>query len=352
MRIDDIPKETLSVFRRGGVIPAQPLALNSERKLDPRRQRALSRYYLDAGSAGIAVGVHTTQFAIRDVGLYEPVLRLAAEEAESWVERTPFMVAGVVGKTDQALSEAKIAKSLGYHAVLLGLAALNDASVDELVTHCQKVADVMPVVGFYLQHAVGGRNLPYAFWKQFAEIENVVGIKLAPFNRYKTLDVVRGVADAGAKDRITLYTGNDDHIVGDLLTPFPVEINGQPDTINIVGGLLGHWSVWTRKAVELVEEISALRGQETIPVTWWTRDAAVTDSNGAFFDAANDYRGVIAGLHEVLRRQGLLEGIWCLDPAEDLGPGQLAEIDRVYKSYPELNDDDFVRQNLDRWLAG
>ena len=352
MRIDDIPKETLSVFRRGGVIPAQPLALNSERKLDPRRQRALSRYYLDAGSAGIAVGVHTTQFAIRDVGLYEPVLRLAAEEAESWVERTPFMVAGVVGKTDQALSEAKIAKSLGYHAVLLGLAALNDASVDELVTHCQKVADVMPVVGFYLQPAVGGRNLPYAFWKQFAEIENVVGIKLAPFNRYKTLDVVRGVADAGAKDRITLYTGNDDHIVGDLLTPFPVEINGQPDTINIVGGLLGHWSVWTRKAVELVEEISALRGQETIPVTWWTRDAAVTDSNGAFFDAANDYRGVIAGLHEVLRRQGLLEGIWCLDPAEDLGPGQLAEIDRVYKSYPELNDDDFVRQNLDRWLAG
>ena len=351
MRIDDIPKETLSVFRRGGVIPAQPLALNSERKLDPRRQRALSRYYLDAGSAGIAVGVHTTQFAIRDVGLYEPVLRLAAEEAESWVERTPFMVAGVVGKTDQALSEAKIAKSLGYHAVLLGLAALNDASVDELVTHCQKVADVMPVVGFYLQHAVGGRNLPYAFWKQFAEIENVVGIKLAPFNRYKTLDVVRGVADAGAKDRITLYTGNDDHIVGDLLTPFPVQIDGQPDTINIVGGLLGHWSVWTRKAVELVEEISALCGQEKIPMKWWTRDAAVTDSNGAFFDAANDYQGVIAGLHEVLRRQGLLEGIWCLDPDENLGPGQLAEIDRVYRSYPELNDDAFVRENLDRWLA-
>ncbi|MEX0582320.1 MAG: dihydrodipicolinate synthase family protein, partial [Sneathiella sp.] len=280
-----------------------------------------------------------------------PVLRLAAEEAESWVERTPFMVAGVVGKTEQALSEAKIAKSLGYHAVLLGLAALNDASVDELVTHCQKVADVMPVVGFYLQPAVGGRNLPYAFWKRFAEIENVVGIKLAPFNRYKTLDVVRGVADAGAKDRITLYTGNDDHIVGDLLTPFPVQIKGQPDTLNIVGGLLGHWSVWTRKAVELVEEISALRGQEKIPVKWWTRDAAVTDSNGAFFDAANDYQGVIAGLHEVLRRQGLLEGIWCLDPEEELGPGQLAEIDRVYRLYPELNDDAFVRENLDRWLA-
>ena len=351
MRIDDIPEQTLSVFRRGGVIPAQPLALNSKRELDPRRQRALSRYYLDAGSAGIAVGGHTTQFAIRDVGLYEPVLKLAAEEANSWVDRTPFMVAGVVGKTEQALTEAKMAKSLGYHAVLLGLAALNNASVDELVAHCRKVADVMPVVGFYLQPAVGGRNLPYEFWKRFAEIENVVGIKMAPFNRYKTLDVVRGVADAGAKDRITLYTGNDDHIVGDLMTPFPVRINGQTETMNIVGGLLGHWSVWTRKAVELVEEVSAIRGQETVSASWWTRDAAVTDSNGAFFDAANDYVGVIAGLHEVLRRQGLLEGIWCLDPDEDLGPGQLAEIDRVYKSYPELNDDDFVRQNLDRWLA-
>jgi len=351
MRIDDIPEKTLAAFRRGGVIPAQPLALNSKRELDPRRQRALSRYYLDAGSVGIAVGVHTTQFSIREVGLYEPVLRLAAEEAENWVERTPFMVAGVVGKTEQAVSEAKIAKSLGYQAILLGLAALNDASVDELVAHCRKVADVMPVVGFYLQPAVGGRNLPYEFWKQFAEIENVVGIKLAPFNRYKTLDVVRGVADAGAKDRITLYTGNDDHIVGDLITPFPVKINGRTETINIVGGLLGHWSVWTRKAVELIEEVSAVRGQEKISSTWWTRDAAVTDSNGAFFDAANDYVGVIAGLHEVLRRQGLLEGIWCLDPEETLGPGQLAEIDRVYNSYPELNDDDFVRQNLDRWLA-
>ena len=296
--------------------------------------------------------MHTTQFAIRDVGLYEPVLKLAAEEADSWIERTPFMVAGVVGKTEQALAEAKMAKSFGYHAVLLGLAALNNASVDELVAHCRKVADVMPVVGFYLQPAVGGRNLPYEFWKRFAEIENVIGIKMAPFNRYKTLDVVRGVADAGAKDRITLYTGNDDHIVGDLMTPFPVRINGQTETMNIVGGLLGHWSVWTRKAVELVEEVSAIRGQETVPASWWTRDAAVTDSNGAFFDAANDYVGVIAGLHEVLRRQGLLEGIWCLDPDEDLGPGQLAEIDRVYKSYPELNDDDFVRQNLDRWLAG
>ncbi|MCF8467016.1 MAG: dihydrodipicolinate synthase family protein [Sneathiella sp.] len=351
MRIDEIPVESLAAFRRGGVIPAQPLALTAKRELDTRRQRALSRYYLDAGAVGIAVGVHTTQFAIRDVGLYEPVLQLAIEEAESWISRTPFMVAGVVGKTSQAVAEAQLAKSLGYHAVLLGLAALNDASVDELVEHCKMIAGIMPVMGFYLQPAVGGRNLPYAFWRRFAEIENVVGIKLAPFNRYKTLDVVRGVADAGARDRVTLYTGNDDHIVGDLLTPFPVSINGQPDTINIVGGLLGHWSVWTRKAVELIEEISAVRGTDVISSAWWTRDAAVTDSNGAFFDAANDYVGVIAGLHEVLRRQGLLEGIWCLDPGEDLGPGQLEEIDRVYRSYPELNDDAFVRENLDRWLT-
>lgn len=351
MRIDEIPQQSLAAFRRGGVIPAHPLALNRRRELDTRRQRALSRYYLDAGAVGIAVGVHTTQFAIRDVGLYEPVLRLAIEEADSWISQAPFMVAGVIGKTSQAIAETQIAKSLGYHAVLLGLAALNDANVDELVEHCEKVAEIMPVMGFYLQPAVGGRNLPYEFWKRFAEIENVVGIKLAPFNRYKTLDVVRGVADAGAKDRITLYTGNDDHIVGDLLTPFPVQINGKSDTINIVGGLLGHWSVWTRKAVELVEEISAVRGNKKIASTWWAQDAAVTDSNGAFFDACNNYVGVIAGLHEVLRRQGLLEGTWCLDPKEELGPGQLGEIDRVYRSYPDLNDDAFVRENLDRWLA-
>lgn len=351
MRIDDIPTETLGAFRRGGVIPAQPLALDATRKLDERRQRALSRYYLDAGALGIAVGVHTTQFAIREVGLYEPVLRLASEEAANWISRTPFMVAGVVGKTAQAVKEAEIARGLGYQAVLLGLAALNDAGVDELIEHCRKVANVMPVMGFYLQPAVGGRHLPYTFWKRFAEIENVVGIKMAPFNRYKTLDVVRGVADAGAKERVTLYTGNDDHIVGDLLTPFPVEIDGKRELIHIRGGLLGHWSVWTKKAVELVEDVIATRESGTLSADWWTRDAAVTDSNGAFFDAANDYEGVIAGLHEVLRRQGLLDGIWCLDPKEGMGPGQAAEIDRVYRAYPELNDDAFVRENLGKWLA-
>jgi len=349
MQIGDIPSDTLTAFRRGGVIPAHPLALDADRRLDERRQRALSRYYLDAGSVGLAVGVHTTQFEIREVDLFEPVLRLAREEATGWVDREPFMVAGVIGRTAQAMAEAELARHLGYHAVLLSLAAWRGAGIDELIAHCRAVADVMPVMGFYLQPAVGGRDLPRDFWRRFAEIENVVGIKIAPFNRYRTLDVVQGVAAAGARDRVTLYTGNDDHIIGDLLTPFP-DGQGGP-AMRIVGGLLGHWSVWTRTAVELVEKIVSMPDRGAIDRGWWGRDAAVTDTNSAFFDAANDYKGVIAGLHEVLRRQGLLAGIWCLDPEETLGPGQAAEIDRVYRAYPELNDDAFVAANLERWLG-
>ncbi|MCB2054475.1 MAG: dihydrodipicolinate synthase family protein [Geminicoccaceae bacterium] len=352
MRIDDLPKDALAAFRRGGVIPAHPLALTEHRTLDERRQRAVSRYHLDAGSVGLAVGVHTTQFAIREAGLYEPVLRLAMEEAAGWVERTPFMVAGVVGRTDQAVAEAETARGLGYHAALLGLAALNDAAVDDLIVHCRTVAKIMPVMGFYLQPAVGGRHLSRTFWRRFAEIDNVVGIKIAPFNRYRTLDVLQGVARAGAADRIALYTGNDDHIVADLLTPFPVETAGDRMNLRIVGGLLGHWAVWTKRAVELVEEIKSLPAEGPIDRAWLTRDAAVTDTNGAFFDAANEYAGVIAGLHEVLRRQGLFEGTWCLDPHETLGPGQAQEIDRVYRLYPGLNDDAFVAAHRERWLDG
>ncbi|WDR06167.1 dihydrodipicolinate synthase family protein [Devosia rhodophyticola] len=351
MLITDIDANALQRFQNGCVIPAHPLALTGAREIDTRRQRALTRYYLDAGSGGLAVGVHTTQFAIRDVGLFEPVLRIAMEEAQNWVDHTPFMVAGVMGKTDQAIKEAELARGLGYHAALLGLGAMGDASEDQLIEHCQRVARVMPIIGFYLQAAVGGRNLSFNFWKQFATIDNVVGIKIAPFNRYKTLDVVRGVAAANAADRITLYTGNDDHIVGDLLTPFPVEIDGQPKHLNIKGGLLGHWSVWTQKAVHLLDDVQQLPTNGSIERHWWTRDAAVTDSNAAFFDAANNFLGVIAGLHEVLRRQGLLDNILCLDPNEDLGPNQAAEIDRVYRAYPELNDDAFVAANLDRWLG-
>jgi dihydrodipicolinate synthase/N-acetylneuraminate lyase len=328
-------------LRRGVVIPAHPLALNANRKLDERRQRALTRYYLASGAGGVAVGVHTTQFAIRDprVGLYEPVLRLAMEEMRS---TDAIRIAGIVGPTAQAVKEAGLAARLGYHAGLLSLAALREASVAQLVEHTRAVASVIPVFGFYLQPAVGGRVLPYAFWREFAEIENVVAIKMAPFNRYQTLDVVRAVAESGRARDIALYTGNDDNIVIDLLTPF--QFAGR--TMRIVGGLLGHWAVWARRAVELLERIQ----KEPDCSGWLTRAIEITDSNAAFFDTANEFAGCIAGLHEVLRRQGLLEGRWCLNPAEDLSPGQMEEIDRVYAAYPHLNDDEFVRQNLDAWL--
>lgn len=327
----------------GCAIPAQPLALTASRRLDERRQRALSRYYIAAGVGGLAVGVHTTQFAIRDpkIGLFRPVLELAAAEM-SRADRPLVRIAGVCGPTHQAVAEAGLLRDLGYHTGLLSLAALVSADVDQLVDHCRAVAAVIPVVGFYLQPSVGGRVLPYAFWRRFAEIEGVVAIKIAPFNRYQTQDVVRAVIDAGRTD-IALFTGNDDAIVADLLTPF--RFGGTER--RIVGGLLGHWSVWTRRAVELLDRC---RRADATPELL-RLGAEVTDSNAAFFDAANGFRGCIAGLHEVLRRQGLLEGLWCLDEQETLGPGQLAEIDRVYAAYPHLNDDDFVARHRDEWLG-
>lgn len=343
----DIPADVLAVFREGAVIPAQPLALDASRTFDPRRQRALSRYYIDAGSGGLAVGVHTTQFAIRDVGLYQPVLEQAAAVASDWTDRPVMMIAGVAGKTEQAINEAQTAQALGYHAVLLSLAALKGASEDELIAHCTRIADEMPLIGFYLQPAVGGIPLSASFWQRFAAIDNVIGIKVAPFNRYATLNVVHGVAASGAGDRISLYTGNDDHIVLDLLLPFRTEVGN----LRFVGGLLGHWSVWTQKAVELLDKCRALRDAPAVPVEMLALDSAVTDCNAAFFDVANNFHGVIAGCHEVLRRQGLLEGRWCLDPDEDLSPGQAEAIDRVYRLYPELNDDAFVAANRERWLA-
>ena len=326
---------------KGGVIPAHPLALTAERKLDERRQRALTRYYLAAGAGGVAVGVHTTQFAIRDsrVGLFEPVLRLAMEEMRG---RDAIKVAGAIGNTGQAVREAELARGIGYEAVLLSLAALQTASPDELIEHCRRVAEVAPLFGFYLQPAVGGRVLPYSFWRRFAEIENVVAIKMAPFNRYQTLDVVRAVADSGRSD-IALYTGNDDNIVLDLLNVYRF---GEKEW-RIAGGLLGHWAVWTKRAVELMERVY----WAAIPHDgFFIENNEVTDANAAFFDSANGFRGCIAGLHEVLRRQGLLAGRWCLDEREDLSPGQMEEIDRVYRQYPGWNDDAFVQQHLDEWL--
>ncbi len=347
MHWSQLPAETLALLRRGSVIPAHLLALDGKRRLDARRQRALTRYYLDAGSGGLAVGVHATQFAIRERGMYEPVLKLAAEEARGWAKRPVLLVGGLSGKTDQAKKEAAIARGLGYHAGMLSLGAMKGASVDELVAHCAAVAADLPLIGFYLQPAVGGIHLPAEFWQRFCEIDNVIAVKVAPFNRYRTLDVVRGLVGARAEERITLYTGNDDHIVLDLLVPFAVKRGAEEVRVRIKGGLLGHWSVWTKYAVELLERIQ----KEKPSAELLALDSKVTDANSAFFDVAHDFAGCIAGCHEVLRRQGLLEGIWCLDPQEGLSPGQAAEIDRVYAAYPEMNDDAFVKRNLTRWMA-
>jgi dihydrodipicolinate synthase/N-acetylneuraminate lyase len=345
--------DAIHILREGTAIPAHPLALTAERKLDERRQRALSRYYIAAGVGGLAVGVHTTQFAIRDpkIGLFKPVLELAAEEMRraDAARSVPLVrIAGVCGKTPQALAEAQMARELGYHAGLLSLAAMKDSSPEQMLEHCRAVAEFFPVVGFYLQPAVGGRVLPYSFWRKFAEIENVVAIKMAPFNRYQTIDVVRAVIESG-RDDIALYTGNDDSIVMDLLTPYRF---GEREK-RIVGGLLGHWSVWTKKALDIFNQcrkISAIQGpvsQEMLRL-----NIEVTDANAAFFDAANAFAGCIAGLHEILRRQGLLEGIWCLDEHESLGPGQKDEIDRVCQAYPHLSDDTFIAEHRDAWLKG
>jgi dihydrodipicolinate synthase/N-acetylneuraminate lyase len=342
-----LPSDAEALLRRGSVIPAHPLALDSRRRLDERRQRALARYYLDAGSGGLAVGVHATQFAIREAGLYEPVLRLAMEEARTWVNRPVLMLAGLSGKTAAAVREAKTAVQLGYHCGMLSLAPMRGASLDELVAHCAAVAAEIPLVGFYLQTAVGGIELPFEFWRRFAAIENVVAIKMAPFNRYKTLDVVRGVVAARAEESVTLYTGNDDHIVLDLAVPFLVRRDSEEVRVRVRGGLLGHWSVWTRTAASLLEKIQSGRNDEDLLAL----DSRVTDCNSAFFDVANNFAGCIPGCHEVLRRQGLLEGIWCLDPKETLSPGQAEEIDRVCREHADLSDDDFVRANLQRWLG-
>jgi len=346
----------------GQVIPAHPLALTADRRLDERRQRALTRYYVDAGAGGIAIGVHTTQFAIRRHRMLRDVLALGADSARSWLARAPrpfALVAGAVGPTHQAVSEAALARDLGYDAVLLSLAGHDHATHDELLAHCRAVGEVLPLIGFYLQPAVGGRRLDYRFWRDFAEFPSAVAIKIAPFNRYQTLDVVRAVVDAG-RDDLALYTGNDDAIVADLLTPFTFRRGEERVTRHIVGGLLGQWAVGTRRAVEMLAELSSLRADDAgLPPRdvaqryrhWLARGVALTDANAALFDVANNFAGCIAGIHEVLRRQHLLDGIWCLDPAEELSPGQSAELDRVSAAYPELFDDDFVAEHRDRWLA-
>jgi len=350
-----LPQPIGDLLKGGCAIPAHPLALNRERRLDERRQRALSRYYLDVGVGGLAVGVHTTQFEIRnpEIGLYEPVLTLAKEEFDSFEgtsNRAVARIAGVVGQTRQATAEAELAAGLGYHVALLSLTALADASNEVLLHHCRAVADIMPVFGFYIQTAVGGRNLDVDFWREFAQIENVVAIKIAPFDRYKTFDVVRGVVESGRAEDIALYTGNDDNILIDLLSEYRIDYSDESVKKRIVGGLLGHWSVWTKRAVELVDSVHS-GFFDPLSDEGHALGNKITDSNAAFFDAVNGFAGCIVGLHEVLRRQGLLEGVWTLNEKEHLHPGQQAEIDRVCAAYPELNDDDFVAENLDRWLS-
>lgn len=340
----------------GAVIPAHPLALTSARRFDERRQRALTRYYMDAGAGGIAVGVHSTQFEIRDpkIGLFEPVLSLAAEtmnayEADSG--RSLIKVAGVVGKTDQAVEEADLASNLGYDIALVSLSSFKNESNERMIDHLNSISEVMPIFGFYLQPSVGGRYLDYDFWRAAVEIENLVAIKTAPFNRYDSLDVLRAVWDAGREDDLAMYTGNDDNIILDLLTPVRFSEREGSSEIRFRGGLLGQWAVWTHQAGRDLKTIQEARSNgRSIPLSLLTRAQQLTDANAAIFDAANGFAGCLPGIHEILRRQGLLEGLWCLDPNEGLSPGQSEAIDRVYRAYPSLNDDIFVKENLDRWL--
>lgn len=353
--IQSLPVSAREHLRGGLAIPAHPLALTPARTLDERRQRALTRYYFDAGAGGIAVGVHTTQFAIRETnhGLYRPVLELAAEtvRAARAARPRPFvLVAGLCGSTSQAVSEAEIALAYGYDVGLLSLGALADATTDELLAHCRAVAAVIPLFGFYLQPAVGGCVLDYAFWRELAEVPNLWAVKIAPFDRYKTIDVVRAIGESGRED-VALYTGNDDNIVGDLTVPIAVSVGGDRRMRWMDGGLLGQWAVWTRRAVDLLQRVKAMRAGGVLEVELLREGAALTDANGAIFDAAHGFAGCIPGIHEVLRRQGLLAGTWCLDPRESLSPGQAQEIDRVCRAYPFLADDDFVAERLDAWLA-
>lgn len=353
-----LPESINRLLHYGRVIPAHPLALDAERKLDEPHQRALTRYYLDTGAGGIAVGVHTTQFEIRkpEYDLLRPVLELAANVANEYETNHPgeevIRIAGICGDTPQAVSEARQARELGYHIGLLSLGALSKSTVTQLIDHAKRVASEIPLMGFYLQPSVGGRILSFDFWARFCEIPNVVAIKIAPFNRYQTLEVLRGVVASGRDGEIALYTGNDDTIVYDLLSPFSVSHNNQVSELRVVGGLLGHWAFWTRKAVEQHIFLRTVAyNHEQIPPELLTLAWQITDVNAVVFDASHGFAGCIPGINEILRRQGLLATRNCLNPHEEVSPGQLEEIDRVYEAYPHLNDDEIVQQNLDRWLS-
>jgi hypothetical protein len=347
--------EIHTALNEGLVIPAHPLALNASRKLDEERQRGLTKYYMAAGAGGVAVGVHTTQFEIRDAkyNLYQKVLELAIDEVKKAKLERPFVtIAGICGDTVQALGEARLAKELGYDMGLVSMGGLSGWSEHELINRMEAITQIISVFGFYLQPSVGGRILSYDFWKAVAEIPGVMAIKMAPFNRYQTLDVVRAVAHSSRNEEIALYTGNDDNIIGDLLTTYHFIVDGNKVSKRIVGGLLGQWAVWTKKAVELLQEIKQVREDDNPKhvLELLSRNVEMTDVNAALFDPSHDFAGCIPGIHEILRRQGILEGRWCLNPNEELSPGQLEEIDRVYRDYPHLNDDVFVSNNRTNWF--
>jgi hypothetical protein len=349
--VSDNPQSVRDIIQSGAVLPAHPLALTARGTIDETHQRALTRYYVDSGAGGIAVGVHTTQFAIRERGMYPEVLQLAADAAREWTERPFALIAGITGRTSQAQDEASIAVSAGYHAGLLNLAAFRGETEASILSHCREIAQQIPLIGFSLLPEVGGLHLSYAFWREFAAIDQVIAIKMAPFNRYRTIDIVRAVVDAHAEGRITLYTGNDDHVVLDLVTPFLVRRDKEAVSVRIKGGLLGHWSVWTSTAVKMLERIHAEAETGSVSDDLLGLDSLVTDSNGAIYDALNDFRGCIPGGLEVLRRQGLVDSTRCLEDRDKLSVGQMAEIDRVIATYPDLADDEFVAQNLERWLS-
>lgn len=354
MSYPNLPPPLTRLLLEGTVIPAHPLALTKERKLDERRQKLLTQYYMASGAGGVAVGVHTTQFEIRrpEVNLLESVLRLAAEQIRDSNPERPFLkVAGIVGSTTQALREAELAVKHGYHLGLVSMGGLNDLRESDLIKRLEAIAEIIPVFGFYLQPAVGGRLLSYGFWKDAASLPNLHAIKVAAFNRYQTLDVVRAVCASSRHEEIALYTGNDDNIVADLLTTYRFQVNGKDVEKKFVGGLLGHWAVWTGAAVKLLNRIKASGNDPRAVTELLSTGVHVTDMNAAIFDPANAFHGCIPGIHEVLRRQGLLEGTWCLNPNEKLSSGQQEEIDRVSHAYPELTDDDEVKAFLEKTLA-
>lgn len=344
----------LKKLAAGTVIPATPLVLDENRKMDEKGLRLLMNYYLNCGVGGIATAVHTTQFEIREpeINLFEPILKLVSAEIDKFEKEHDTVivkVAGACGPVEQAVREAELAKKYGYDAVLLSPGGLNHLSEDEMVKRTEAVAKVMPVIGFYLQTAVGGRVFSYNYWERVCAIPNVVAIKCASFNRYQTQEVVRAAAMSKRADEITLYTGNDDNIVIDLLTKYRFDKDGTPVEKDFKGGLLGHWSVWTKKAVEIFELTQKEKGKDSISPELLTLAAQVTDSNSAFFDTANGFAGCIAGLHHVLVGQGLMKNTYCLNPDETMSKGQKEEIERVYKYYPHLSDDEFIKSNIDAW---